>query len=303
MSRRSDFPTRDGRGESDVEHPIPVVALRDDDSELICSGAPSGEYPPLDSGGIRSVHDHVFSRIEETPTQTDPFPHVYVREVFPRDFYAQLIAQLPDDDRYQPFPVPYESRLSIDLKPDAAAQLGPFWRTFESWINGQDFLSGMVEKFAQFLPLMHPHRASLVDANTNDGQVSIRAHTILNRDYANFALGPHTGGLRKFIVALFYLPGDNRFSGFGTSIYRPRETGFVAWESPVYPHDKFELVRTFPNLPNSLFIFVKTDNSFHGVEPGPDRNDGRNLLMWIPKISASRRTGRPLTVPVEALTG
>ena len=161
----------------------------------------------------------------------------------------------------------------------------------------------MVQKFAPFLPPMQGHRASLVDANKNDGHVSIRSHTILNRDYANFALGPHAGGVTKFIVAIFYLARDDRFSEFGTSIYRPREAGFVAWESPVYPHDKFDLVRTFPNLPNSLFIFVKTDNSFHGVEPGQDRNDGRNVLMWIPKIAASRRAGEPLRVPVEALTG
>ena len=258
--------------------------------------------PPLDQW-MCSVHDHVFSRIEVTPTQTDPFPHLYVPEVFPPDFYANLITQLPHDDRYEPFPPPYESRLSINLKPDTAAQLGPFWQRFESWINGQEFLNRMVQKFAQVLPHMHGHRASIVDANTNDGQVGIRPHTILNRDYANFALGPHTGGVSKFIVAIFYLASDDRFSSFGTSIYRPREAGFTAWESPIYPHDKFDRVRTFPNLPNSLFIFVKTDNSFHGVEPGHHRRDGRNLLMWIPKISVSWRTGEPLTIPLQVLRG
>jgi hypothetical protein len=267
------------------------------------AGGVSERHPALDSRWVRDVHRHVFQRIGETATQTEPFPHLYVRDVFPREFYTHLVAQLPDDDRYQPFPAPFESRLSIDLKPDAAAQLGPFWRMFESWLNGQDFLNGMVGKFAQFLPSIHRHRATRVDANSNDGQVSIRPHAILNRDYANFALGPHTGGVSRFIVAIFYLPGDDRFSEFGTSIYRPKEAGFVAWESPVFPRDKFELVRTFANLPNSLFVFVKTDNSFHGVEPGRDRNDGRNLLMWIPKIAASRGSEHPLTVPLQVLTG
>ena len=224
------------------------MAFRDDASELVGSGL-SRTYPRLDPQWMPGVHHHVFSRIEKTPTQTDPFPHVYVRDVFPRDFYAHLIQQLPDDDRYQPFPPPLQARLSIDLKPDAAAELGPFWQTFEAWINGQDFLDGMVQKFERHLPKMHAHRASLVDANNDDGNVSIRSHTILNRDYANFALGPHAGGVTKFIVAIFYLAGDDRFSEFGTSIYRPREPGFVAWESPVYPHDKFELVRISPISP------------------------------------------------------
>jgi hypothetical protein len=100
-----------------------------------------------------------------------------------------------------------------------------------------------------------------------------------------------------------YFARDHRFSDFGTSIYRPRDPAFVTWESSVYPHDKFHLVRTFPNIPNSLFIFMKTDNSFHGVEPGEYPNDGRNLLMWIPKISAPRVTGRRLAVPLQVMTG
>jgi hypothetical protein len=99
------------------------------------------------------------------------------------------------------------------------------------------------------------------------------------------------------------LAKDDRFSAFGTSIYRPKEADFVAWKSPHYSHDKFDLVGTFPNAPNSLFVFVKTNNSFHGVEPGDYPNDGRNLLMWIPEIGTSQRATGSLTVPVEVLTG
>jgi hypothetical protein len=263
----------------------------------------AAQFPSLDPGWVRHVHDHVFLRIEETPAQTEPFPHLYVRDVFPSDFYASLISHLPEDSRYKPFAPPYEMRLSLDVNPEKAAELGPFWQAFESWINGQDFLDGMVHKFAQFLPPVHHHRASLVDASTIDGQVRVGTRTILNRDYANFVLGPHTDQVAKFIVAIFYLANDDRFSDFGTSIYRPKEEGFVSWKSPHHPHDKFNLVRTFPNVPNSLFVFVKTDNSFHGVEPGDYPNDGRNLLMWIPEIGTSQRTWGTLTIPIQALTG
>ena len=62
----------------------------------------SNRFPPLDSRWMRDVHDHVLLRIGETPAQTDPFPHLYARDVFPADFYANLVDQLPEDDRYKP---------------------------------------------------------------------------------------------------------------------------------------------------------------------------------------------------------
>jgi hypothetical protein len=286
-----------------IENSIPVTTLMDDHSELAGAADAPGTRPFFDPGRMRVAHEHFFGRIEETPIETEPFPHIYVRDVFQADFYAHLLTQLPSDDRYVAFPPPYESRLSINLERETAAELGPFWQAFEAWINGQDFLDGMVRKFAEFLPLMHDYRAPIARANASGGSVSIRAQTILNRDYANFALGPHTGGLSKFIVAILYLASDARFADFGTSIYRPKEPAFITWDSTVYPHEKFRLVRTFPNLPNSMFIFVKTHNSFHGVEPGRYSNDGRNLLMWIPKISASKRASAHLTVPLKVMTG
>jgi hypothetical protein len=88
-----DYSKRDGWVEFNAEHPIPAEALMDDNLELVWGAGPSEEgkyrFPPLNAHWMRSVHDHVFLRIEETPTQTHPFPHLYVRDVFPRDFLCE----------------------------------------------------------------------------------------------------------------------------------------------------------------------------------------------------------------------
>lgn len=60
----------------------------------------------------------------------------------------------------------------------------------------------------------------------------------------------------------------------------PKDPNFRCPGGPHYPHEGFERLKTLPFLPNSLFAFVKTDNSFHGVEPIGDANCRRWLLLY-----------------------
>jgi hypothetical protein len=234
--------------------------------------------------------------------RTEPFPHCYVAEVFPEPFYRALLRQLPRDDFYSKYPPPYEARLFFNLDPGNAQALGAFWGEFEGWINGQPFLDRMAEKFGPFLAGTYAQRKALVDGSTDGDVVRIGCRTLVTRDYGDFALGPHSDSPSKFITAIFYLPADDRFAAFGTSIYRPKQPGFRSWKSTHYKHDLFEVVRTFPNVPNSLFVFMKSDISFHGVEPGDYPNDGRNMLMWVPDIGMSDRNWGPLRLPRRLLT-
>jgi len=41
---------------------------------------------------------------------------------------------------------------------------------------------------------------------------------------------------------------------------------------------------TMPFLPNSLFAFLKTHNSFHGVEPIQETGVRRDLLLYDIKV-------------------
>jgi hypothetical protein len=45
-------------------------------------------------------------------------------------------------------------------------------------------------------------------------------------------------------------------------------------------HHGFLKLTTMPFKPNSLFAFVKGDNSFHGVEPVTDPDTKRWLLLY-----------------------
>ena len=103
---------------------------------------------------------------------------------------------------------------------------------------------------------------------------------LLVQDITNYKLGPHTDTPHKVITLLFYLPKDTSQSHMGTSIYVPKEPTFRCPGGPHYPHEGFERLWSMPFLPNSLFAFFKTDNSFHGVEPVRDEGCRRWLLLY-----------------------
>jgi hypothetical protein len=60
----------------------------------------------------------------------------------------------------------------------------------------------------------------------------------------------------------------------------PRDPAFLCPGGPHHPFDKFQRMRTMPYLPNSLFAFMKTANSFHGVEPIEEPGLQRDLLLY-----------------------
>ena len=53
------------------------------------------------------------------------------------------------------------------------------------------------------------------------------ADALIVRDHTNFKIGPHTDAPHRLLSMLFYCPDDASLSHLGTSLYVPRERGFV----------------------------------------------------------------------------
>jgi hypothetical protein len=121
---------------------------------------------------------------------------------------------------------------------------------------------------------------AFIDARFKGRQPEFGDEALLVNDRTDYSLGPHTDTTSKVVSVLFYLPGDDRLEKHGTSLYVPRKPGFTCQGGPHYLFDGFERVATMPFLPNTMFAFVKTDNSFHGVEPIADAGISRYLLLY-----------------------
>jgi hypothetical protein len=228
---------------------------------------------------------HLQYRIANAPIREFPYPHLYVRDIFPEDFYARLRANLPSEAKLRtlqslgrvagPYP---ETRLVLLLEPEHTSGLEPgqraFWEELTAWMLGQSFGQLMITKFGPYLR----HRFKDLGAQTFVDEAMIV------RDRTAYSLGPHTDSTRKVLSFLFYLPPDASMAHLGTSIYVPRDPQFACAGGPHYKFEGFRRMLTMEYLPNTLFAFMKTPTSFHGVEPITQADVVRDLLLYDIKV-------------------
>ena len=222
--------------------------------------------------------EHVVKR--RGRSSSDPFPHFYLEHVFPDDYYQELLRNLPSTDVYDNL---YEV---TDLKLDhfrhrdqrdmdagwtarLPADLQPFWNSFNEWFLGPDF--------AQRCP-----RTPFTLNESSWPEVSVESQFIRHR--AGYFLGPHSDLYTKLVVLLIYLAPDNSAEHLGTSLYRPKDPSFSCPDSKHYAFEDFIRVKTAPYKPNSLLAFIRSDISFHGLEPLSETDvasEGRDVIQYV----------------------
>lgn len=228
-----------------------------------------------------SAELHALYRIANEPVREFPYPHAFVRDVFPADFYRELREKLPPAEALTTLSsmgrvkgdAAADQRTVLPLTNEALARLDEprraFWQGVAGWLLGGSFGQVMTTKFSPWLQRRFPDLASarFVD------------EALLVQDRRNYALGPHTDHPSKVLSLLFYLPADDSRPQLGTSIYLPKDPGFGCPGGPHHAFDKFDRLFTMPYVPNAMFAFMKTQNAFHGVEP-VEGEAVRELLLY-----------------------
>ena len=232
--------------------------------------------------------DDFTERLRAARVELDPFPHYYLENVFPEDYYQELLRNLPPTEVYENL---YEV---TDLKLDhfrhrhqrdmnegwterLPHDLQLFWNSFNEWFLGPDLAQSVLESFST-------HRAQWPHA-------SVESQFIRHR--AGYFLGPHSDLYTKLVVLLVYLAPDNKSEHLGTSLYRPKDPAFSCPDSKHYPFENFIRVQTAPYRRNSLLAFVRSDISFHGLEPlSPSdvATEGRDLIQYVLHDKQARET-------------
>jgi len=196
-----------------------------------------------------------------------PFPHTYVEDVFPQDLYDEIQDNIPEPGNLSSIadkrPVKgYKERFVFCFDDESLLNLDNkkriFWKEFKNRMLSKNLMNFLLSRFMPYI--------SSRFQNQNIQQLKFNSELLLIQDTMNYKIGPHTDSPRKVISFLFYLPKDNSQKELGTSIYMPKDFNFKCNGGPHHPRENFEKIITMPFLPNSLFCFPKTDNSFHGVE-------------------------------------
>lgn len=234
----------------------------------------------------------VYYGIANAAVREYPFPHFYVENIFPADFYATLLAKLPAKSVYKRLDETgsvtkgaYPDRYICSLEDAEADEFqrgaGDFWENFHGWLAG--------DAFARLV--MHQFRAGIQARFGDDVELRISTDCRLVRDFTNYDIAPHTDTPRKLVSLLFYLPADDTLSHLGTSIYVPRDPARRCEGVGHHDFTDFLKVATAGFRPNSLLGFFKNDAAFHGVEPIADAGVERNLLLY--NIYVDKVVARP----------
>lgn len=197
-----------------------------------------------------SVAEYVADKLDAAQIIEEPYPHVYVKNIFPPFFYDMALASLPPDEVYKDRT--FDNRAMAHAK-DA----GPFWQGVSGWMVSNEICGRLI----RLLRLEGKFGADLR----------------LIRDSAGYKIKPHTDIKSKAASCLFYLPENDEHPELGTSIYVPKEAGFESDGTRRYEYEAFEKIETAPFVRNCMFAFPRSNVSFHGVEPieiGP-----RNQLL------------------------
>jgi hypothetical protein len=247
-----------------------------------------------------AVDLHVQYRIANAPIREFPYPHLYVRDVFPEDFYARLRAHLPSEPQLRTLKsfgrvgeTYSESRLVLPLEREHTARLEPgqraFWDELMGWLLDASFGQLMVAKFGAYLQ----HRFKDLAAQ------HFIDEAMVVRDKTTYSLGPHTDSKQKVLSFLFYLPPDASRAHLGTSLYVPNDPQFACPGGPHHPFERFRRMLTMEYRPNTLFAFMKTPRAFHGVEPITETDVQRDLLLYDIRVMEPQAPQHGVAPPVK----
>lgn len=184
------------------------------------------------------VEKHLVEKIEKAELVSKPFPHFYIEDVFPKEYYNRILE-------------------GAEYKPITEVRNTAYPDRFVSDKQFPELRRGLLKK------------ALLKKFNTT----GTKDETLLIKDRAGYAIGPHTDLPQRACSAIFYLAKDDKHPELGTSIYVPKKKGFTCDGMAHHPFDKFKKVQTLAYKPNTALFFQRTDNSFHGVEKTEQERD------------------------------
>jgi len=229
--------------------------------------------------------EHFIARLRDVKVELDPFPHYVLEQVFPDDYYRELLRNLPASEVYENL---YEV---TDLKLDhfrhrdqrdmdhgwtdrLPREQKSFWDSFNQWFLSEAVAQAVMRSFGR----------------ESWPAVSVESQFIRHR--AGYFLGPHSDLYTKLVVLLLYLAPDDSAEHLGTSLYRPKQPGFSCPNSKHYDFADFIKVKTALYRPNSLLAFMRSDISFHGLEPLSEQDvavtAGRDVIQYVIHDKAAR---------------
>ena len=241
--------------------------------------------------------DYIINTINETVITTEPFEHKFVNNIFPDEYYKKLIKNLPKKDEYIPINKSgtvtknyAAERYMFDLNFDNIKKLNKLQQqTFTELINvftSPNFFNAINNNFKKIIQKRISEFTDFEKKLIGEDKFEFSIQAMLVKDLQKYKLGAHTDITTKFLTFLFYIPKDLSQVELGTALYKPKSGIEIQMGEKGNYHatlemtkEYFDVVGKVPFSPNSLLLFPRTNDSFHGVEIINKENTERDLIQ------------------------
>ena len=223
-------------------------------------------------GPFERLRDLVAASIDTAPASDEPFHHLVLGPVFPRDVYDAMRMAMPVASDYRPMSGRSKSnrtadgtptRVKTDLFPEYIRHLPvekrAIWDVVGRALCAHEVQQAFVRRLAQGL------RRRFGDDFSSIGMYPI---PVLTRDFPGYRIKPHTDTQWKGITVQIYLPPDDAHPHIGTIFHERTPEGGLARKAQM----RF--------VPNSGYAFAVGDDTWHSADPvGPEVSSRDSILL------------------------
>ena len=237
----------------------------------------------------------ILSNVKSTDLQTDPYPHLVIRNALDSEIFSELNSQFPDPE------IVMDGRAKADTwyayqtcNSVENAKISPKWKEFVEYHVTQEFFCDFLDIFGDQIDLYYPNlnrafsnelrnysvsmRQPGEDANPKNltADVSLECQFYVNiTEKPRSVRGPHVDRPTELFAALLYFrnPVDDS-SGGDLEICRavdeanlyPRQDSIRADHLPMeITRDRTEITNVAKYDANSLVFFLNTYKSLHSI--------------------------------------
>jgi len=229
-----------------------------------------------------------------------PYPIGAIRPAMADDVYAECLRAFPDAELFEYIgEVGHKFSLSEKFAAKNYKRLikrEPVWEAMHRWVKSRDFLESTFAALSERdVDLGYEAPSAMLSLQRRIKNLQRGRGRPLERYTARFEFSmlpaaggsviPHTDNPEKVVTIVINMVGEGEWTashGGGTDVLRPRDDklNFERLNNRRPACEEFEILHTYPFLPNQAVVFTKTFNSWHGVRPmtGQDSSVMRRSL-------------------------
>lgn len=205
-----------------------------------------------------NLEQYVKAKVDGSVLTTEPFPYLYIQDVFPSDYYSKVDSIFPEPQfltpinskEYQAIVTTLNERYTLTIF-NRAILYGE--------LDNYPHKSNAIQMRRWFADFLVPLIASKLNIQLPEMWDDDTRFVV---DHPGYVKRPHTDIPQKILSILIYMSE----SRCGTTILKPKHQGFSDDFGYDHRFDEFDEVFDPPFRPNCLLAFPRTDTSFHCVK-------------------------------------